>query len=221
MSQAPEVVPAGFTGARVVHCGIVLEEGLSRAEWEEIGRKLTRITELSAWMIGDWASYGQWEYGSAYREACEALGLEYKTVRQYAWVAGKFSHHRRRESLSFNHHLEVASLSEGDQEHWLSEAERLGLSKNSLRLAVAGSKHVEPRVETDADLLGSGPPVGTLSSQRDNQAPPTIVMTLVVPTARYAEWKAAADAAGLSLDDWLALLADEACGHDPSIALAG
>jgi hypothetical protein len=40
----------------------------------------------------------------------------------YAWVARRFAMSRRRDTLSFGHHAEVAALPEPEQDFWLREA---------------------------------------------------------------------------------------------------
>ncbi|MFD9426223.1 MULTISPECIES: hypothetical protein [unclassified Streptomyces] len=64
----------------------------------------------SAWWLADWLIHGEATYGwRRYKEAVERTGLDYQTLRHYAWVARRFEHDRRRDSLSFAHHAAVQS----------------------------------------------------------------------------------------------------------------
>jgi hypothetical protein len=51
---------------------------------------------------------------------------------QHAWVARRFSISRRRGTLSFQHHAELASLPESEQDEWLDRAEKFAWSRNGL-----------------------------------------------------------------------------------------
>jgi len=44
----------------------------------------------SAWCLGDGLIAGQAAYGSRNRDAIGRTGLDYQTLRNYAWVAGRF-----------------------------------------------------------------------------------------------------------------------------------
>ena len=46
---------------------------------------------------------------------------------------------RRRDSLSFGHHAEVAALPEAEQDYWLRKAEQLGWPVKRLRSQVPAS----------------------------------------------------------------------------------
>lgn len=106
---------------------------MAYAEWRRVGAHLALIADSSSWWLGDWIVYGQGQYGKRYLEAIEATHLDYQTLRNYAWVARSFAPPRRRPSLSFQHHLEVASLPEQEQETWLDRAHIFQWSKTRLR----------------------------------------------------------------------------------------
>ena len=104
-----------------------------------IGRQLEAVASSSAWCLGDWLSYGRAAYAGRYRDAVEQTSLDYQTLRNYAWVAGRFPLSRRRDTLSFGHHAEVAALPEPEQDFWLRKAGDLGWSRNHLRCEVRAS----------------------------------------------------------------------------------
>ena len=82
-----------------------------------------------------------------------------------AYVAGRYEPSRRRESLSFSHHAELAALSPADQELWLDRSEAGQLSVRALRFelrearrrtALRAARHpeLEPRCPHCGHQLG-------------------------------------------------------------------
>src|SRR3954451_24463303 len=108
--------------------------------WLGIGRRLSRITSASPWWLGDWLIYGRRLYGERYKAALEVTDLDYQTLRNYAWVARRFPVSRRRDGLSFQHHAEVASLPEPEQDLWLKRADGAQWSKTELRRRIAAER---------------------------------------------------------------------------------
>src|SRR4051794_37112073 len=96
-----------------------LRPGMSFDEWAAVGKRLARVSSASAWALGDWLVFGECAYGHRYRAALAITDLDYQTLRNYAWVARTFDVSRRRDSLSFQHHLEVTSMTEAEQDLWL------------------------------------------------------------------------------------------------------
>ena len=88
----------------VPRIGLMLPRRLPFAAWLAVGTQLAAVAASSAWCLGDWLTYGQKAYVGRYREAIERTGLEYQTLRNYAWGAGRFELSRRRDTLSFAHH---------------------------------------------------------------------------------------------------------------------
>ena len=99
-----------------------------------------RIADSSAWCLGDWLIYGQHLYADRYRHAVAMAGLDYQTLRNYAWIARKFEPARRRAGLAFQHHVEVAALPPQVQDHWLDLAENFRWSRNELRKQIRDSE---------------------------------------------------------------------------------
>ncbi len=164
----------------VTGVGLDLPPVLEYTAWEQAGRKIARIADTSAWCLGDWLIYGQKSFGDRYQQAIEAAGLDYQTLRNYAWTARKFELSRRRRTLSFQHHAEVASLPAADQDTWLDEAERHSWSRNELRRNVRASRQNRGLKEATEALPKLSP-----------------------PAERVARWRAAADKANRSLEDWI------------------
>ncbi|MEV2250513.1 LmbU family transcriptional regulator [Streptomyces sp. NPDC050147] len=169
--------------------GLTLSPGLPLAEWRHIGRQIFVVSDSSAWWLGDWLIYGRKEYPDRYRKAVADTGLDYQTLRNYAWVAGKFEPAQRHAQLSFQHHAEVAGCPAEEREVWLTRAEQGGWSRNELRR----------RTRTRRDSGG-----GALAPQ----------MQLDLPSDHRVRWERAAAAAGLDLLEWIVRMLDEAAG-DP------
>jgi hypothetical protein len=112
-------------------------------EWSRIGRQLNALSASSAWWLGDWLIYGQAEYPDRYKQAVEQTALDYQTLRNYAWVARRYTVTRRRADLSFQHHAELASMTPPDQDLWLDRAEKFGWSRNELRNRVRASRRAD------------------------------------------------------------------------------
>ncbi|MGV9385004.1 LmbU family transcriptional regulator [Nonomuraea sp. NPDC003707] len=165
-----------------------LPQDLSFELWQRIGDQLGVISNSSAWWLGDWLVYGEKSFPNRYRMAIAETSLSYKTLRNYAWVARKFPMSRRRDTLSLQHHAEVAGLPEDEQERWLTRAEEEGWSQRRLRKEIH-------------------------NSARSQDERVTVTITVEVSSEREQRWKAAAQAASVSLPEWIAHSLDQAVDH--------
>ncbi|HEY0532428.1 MAG TPA: LmbU family transcriptional regulator [Actinoplanes sp.] len=161
--------------------GLSIPPELSYESWERAGRKLSSIVDSSAWWLGDWLVYGKANYANRYKYAIQAVGLRYQTLRNYAWVARRFEMSRRRATLTFQHHAEVASLPVQEQNELLDQAERRSLSTKQLRDITRDRQGVEPEVA----------PAQTASSR------------IAVPENHVITWRKAADLVGMPFDSWV------------------
>ncbi|OQD51816.1 LmbU family transcriptional regulator [Streptomyces phaeoluteigriseus] len=208
-------VELSFVGkqATVRKSGMVFPQGLSERSWERIGASLRELTNSSAWWLGDWLIFGETTYGlRRYREAIERTGLDYQTLRNYAWVARRFDHHRRRDSLSFAHHAEVTRLSPPEQDYWLREAEQRKWSRNELRRAVRAGLAEQSH---PADIPPSG---GDEKQETPRPAEPAgadecrkaTTLTIELSAAQLDHYSQVAAAHGLPVDKWVAQVLDAA-----------
>jgi hypothetical protein len=163
-----------------------LPENLPLDSWKQIGEQIHIISDASAWWIGDWLRFGRDKYPDRYKRAIGETALEYQTLRNYAWVAGRFDASRRRDGLSFQHHLEVAALPQDQQDLWLERAEQSGWSRNDLR--------AELRCYRDD-------PAAT-------QSLPMAAVQLRIPAERRQLWQDAAARADLELQEWMSAALD-------------
>jgi hypothetical protein len=210
---AGQVAPTGthtFVGGDVLpipNAGLDLPPNISFDRWVLIGRALSRVHGSSAWCLGDWLLHGEDRYTGRYRDAVESCSLNYQTLRNYAWVARRFPLSRRRDTLSFGHHAEVAALSEPEQDYWLRKAEELGWSRRQLRAEVrasvrqrseAGQEQSEP-TPTEAQPT---PSIATASSPGTDIGSADGGLQLPITSGQVELWQAAAAQAQLSLTDW-------------------
>ena len=153
--------------------------------WRAIGHRVVGSADASTWWLADWARYGEGAYGARYRDAIAITGLGGQTLRNYAWVAGRFEASRRRDTLSFAHHAEVAALPPAEQDAWLDRAEQCGWSRNELRV------RLRREAPDTADRVVEH-------------------VRLDVSSDRADRWRSAAEADGLELPAWLIGIADGA-----------
>ncbi|MGA5419731.1 LmbU family transcriptional regulator [Streptomyces lavendulocolor] len=165
-----------------------LPEDLPLEKWCRIGDQILAVSDSSAWWIGDWLVFGQQKYRDRYQRAMKETLLDYQTLRNYAWVARKFVPRRRRADLTFQHHMEVASLPEDQQDHWLDFAARLKWSKSELRRQIKAST----------------------APDEPSAARAEISLSLRLEEARVKRWEEAAQRSSKSLTEWMSTVLDSA-----------
>lgn len=141
-----------ITGASITPLELSLPENLPMDEWAGIGRKLLRSDKMLKWWIGDWAAFGEKKYG-ALKQFCETNGFEYQTVANAGWVSKSVELSRRRESLSWSAHVEVAALPPKDQNKWLQRAEDENLPVVKLRQQIRQAGAVKNALESDGPIM--------------------------------------------------------------------
>ncbi|MGW1768316.1 LmbU family transcriptional regulator [Streptomyces sp. NPDC002073] len=209
-------VVLSFVGsqAKVQKSGMILPENLSERSWEQIGTNLRELANSSVWWLADWMNYGEATYGwRRYKEAIERTGLDYQTLRNYSWVARRFDHHRRRDSLSFAHHAEVARLAPPEQEYWLRKAEQQKWSRNELRRSVRASLAVQSdKAEITAGSGDEQQDVPRLadSAAAQKRAKKVTKLTIELSAGQLDHLSKTAAANGLPLDKWVAQVLEAA-----------
>ncbi|MFF1716499.1 LmbU family transcriptional regulator [Streptomyces sp. NPDC058268] len=167
--------------------GLHLPVGLAFEEWERAGRQLSGLLNSSSWWLGDWLIYGKDHYADRYERGIRAAGLQYQTLRNYAWISRRFEVHRRRSALSFQHHAELASLPVDEQDAWLDRTEQLRWTTKQLRNALRAQRQ------------GPQQAVDTEATRR-----------LAVPDDRLQWWHKAAARSGTELEEWVTATLDAA-----------
>ncbi len=139
-------------------------------QWADAGRQLQRMGRAVNWWLGDWILYGEQHYGEMYDQAIDLTGLEYETLKNVVWVARHVDRSRRRDSLSWSHHYEVAALDAVGQEQWLDAAERDGMTRNRLRARIQAAPAAEPEAAQDAAATHCARVTFKLVADSDDQA---------------------------------------------------
>ncbi|MEU2560460.1 LmbU family transcriptional regulator [Streptomyces longispororuber] len=169
--------------------GLQMPAGLTFEDWERAGRQLSGIVNSSSWWLGDWLVYGKDHYTDRYQRGIRAAGLQYQTLRNYAWVSRRFDFSRRRSALSFQHHAELASLPIDEQELWLDRAEQLQWTTKQLRNAIRMARENEVR---------------------DGSQTTETMRRLAVPGSRLQWWHKAAEQSGIDFEQWVLATLDNA-----------
>lgn len=178
---------------RARRTGLCLPARLSFAAWRRIGEHLLLVSDSSGWWLGDWLVYGEGRFGDRYKQAIAKTSLDYQTLRNYAWVARRFDVSRRRDTLSFQHHVEVAALPPEQQRMWLDRAETFGWSRNRLRRELRASR----------TLRDSATPADTATK-------PVVILQIGVDQEQQQRWQQAAVRVNRRLEDWVAQVIDDA-----------
>ncbi|MFD8980639.1 LmbU family transcriptional regulator [Streptomyces sp. NPDC059564] len=207
------VLPFAGSQATVRKSGMILPQNLPERSWERIGTDLRELVNSSAWWLADWLIYGESTYGwRRYKEAIERTGLDYQTLRNYAWVARRFDHHRRRDGLSFAHHAEVARLAPPEQDYWLRKAEQQKWSRNELRKWVRASLAVQSdtaEIPPGGDETREVPRLaGPTAAEKRRQKVTTLTIELSAGQLEHLSKTAAAH--GLPVDKWVARMLETA-----------
>ena len=107
-----------------------------REAWIAAGQALARDRSEASWEFADWLAAGHEAWGKeAMKVAAEATGATPGKISHYLKTATVYPPLRRRNSLTFSHHMEVARLPEADADHVLDEAEAEGWSHREIRAA--------------------------------------------------------------------------------------
>jgi hypothetical protein len=130
-----------------------LPDGLPFDQWVRIGRKLCAGQQALNWHIGDWWAFGDHRYGDRAKVAAEGIfGREFGTLANLASVSRTFEPSRRREVVSFTHHVETASLDPSEADALLDRAQRDHLSTRDLRREVQAIKAAnDPEAQQQPD----------------------------------------------------------------------
>ncbi|WP_207957812.1 LmbU family transcriptional regulator [Streptomyces sp. YIM 98790] len=186
--RRPAVEEAARSQVLTTKVGLRIPAGLSFDDWERAGRQLSGLVNSSSWWLGDWLVYGKDHYTDRYEMGIRAAGLQYQTLRNYAWVSRRFELSRRRAALSFQHHAELASLPVAEQEKWLDRAEQMKWTSKQLRNAIRASQEE-----------GAGHGARTEATRR-----------IAVPGVRLQRWHKAAEQLGIDFEQWLLATLDTA-----------
>lgn len=125
---------------RFTPTGLIVTGDPTLAECQETYQILTNFGRRVHFWIGDLLNYVESRWGETYAQLMDETGLAYQTLANDKWVTSRVDTSRRRESLRFSHHAEVAALPPPEQEKWLGKAEREQLTTGQLRQQIRAAK---------------------------------------------------------------------------------
>jgi hypothetical protein len=146
MAADPEVAVNDCTAVsehgpfRLVATGATLTAPPTFDEWFHATMWAISTERASAWWVGDLLAYGADKWSDRYHEAASLSGYTEETLRNRVWVSRAVPLSRRRDTLTYSAHVEVASLPADDQVEWLDRAEVEELSAHALRRKIQESK---------------------------------------------------------------------------------
>lgn len=112
---------------------VLTDTDITYERFEALGFFLGRMNRSCAFWIGDWLNFGDDVHGAYTYQAAEVTGLAPQTLANRASVCRKIPPNRRRMSLPFGVHAEVAYLEPLERDRWLDKAELGGWTRAKLR----------------------------------------------------------------------------------------
>lgn len=144
----PEDLQVAFPKAKLSRIGAEFPTDLTLDEWRGIGSRLHTLSASLAWVMGDWYNAGRRflpEDAIAFADENQTasavgrmVGFDAGYIRNAAWVCRQVGVSRRRDTLSFGHHQDVAAMPEVQQERWLSICVEKSWTRADLRAAIGG-----------------------------------------------------------------------------------
>lgn len=102
-------------------------------DWLQCGQFIRQAKGAVHFWIGDFINYGESRWGEQYKDAIALTGFDYGTLRNDKWVASRVELSRRRDNLSFDHHVEVADFPPDEQEELLELASKKKMTTRDFR----------------------------------------------------------------------------------------
>lgn len=127
--------------------GMLVGEGATLDEWQQVGQVISRLNGALQWVIGDWCLSGERKWGKTVEQIAEAFGYKPNSIHQFTWVCRSVDFSIRIETLDFGHHMLVAALENQKlQREWLEYAARQTpvLSVAKMRTLMRGEAEGDP-----------------------------------------------------------------------------
>ena len=115
---------------------IRINENATIEDWKLFGKSIKKTESGIQWILGAWWNYGHKKWSSDAEEIIKELGYSRNTLKKNGYIYNAVTSLRRRNSLSFRHHEDVAALSPEKQDHYLDKAEKEKLSSTKLRAVI-------------------------------------------------------------------------------------
>ncbi len=105
-------------------------------DWMARGGEIVSQRDHQGWSLVDWLRDGDERYpGDGVKAAAERLGISPGKISDFRLLAKVYPEFRRRNSLTFSHHLEVVRLPEAARVNILDEAAAGNWTRNQVREA--------------------------------------------------------------------------------------
>lgn len=127
-------------------------EQMPLQDWADVGHKLVRADKVVKWWLGDWAAFGLRKYGQL-KEFAETNHINYGSLANAAWVSKQVELSRRRETLEWSFHYEVAALPAREQTKWLRLTEEKNLARSELRRQIRLAQGERNALEADGNSV--------------------------------------------------------------------
>lgn len=114
--------PLELTDFTIGPIGLTVKQTPTFESWAGIGDLLRTVERGIQFVIGDWCSVGEREFGERAAQVIDAKSWSASTVTVYRWVAAHVPPENRRTDLSFSHHMAVADCEPEMQREWLAKA---------------------------------------------------------------------------------------------------
>lgn len=148
LSVPGEVTPTALT----------IPDHLDFDDWMAVGAGLKNVEQSIMFWIGDWLVYGESHYGEKWSQVTDASQYSPKTISNAMWVAKRVPKERRREDVSYAHHVEVAALEPEDQSKWLKRAKDEELPRDRLRALIREARGPQKIVAPADPSMPKEPP---------------------------------------------------------------
>ncbi len=139
------IIPAISTGKfEASPIGLSVHRGkIEPWEWLAYCSGVRTVGAALPWIVGDLLNYGEAAYGEAVSQAYD-LWEDYAqgTLSNWQYVAGRIPKVRRRETVGWSLHYEVAKLEPDAQDYWLDKMEN-GMTRAELRLELSNGEAPE------------------------------------------------------------------------------
>lgn len=113
------------------------------AEWRAAVEWCQKVEKASQFWVGDLLAYGD-KYGEIASQVLEATDYAMQTCANAKYTCNAIPPERRRASVPFSHHHEIAALpTVEEQDFWLNKCEVEDLTRDQLRVQIKAAKSAE------------------------------------------------------------------------------
>jgi len=146
-SEGLKLLAALEASGAITNTSLTLPPHIPYSQCEALAAMFGQLHRTSAWLIGDLLNHIERVYGETYAQAAEVTGLSKGALMNYTSVCSHIPRSRRRATVPFSTHMEVAYLDPPEQERWLKEADTNKWTKEELRAARKKEENPTPAVE--------------------------------------------------------------------------